>query len=40
MTIDDLENVCRQKLREEALQERIEWFRSRTEYTRQLCESA
>jgi DNA-directed RNA polymerase specialized sigma24 family protein len=35
MTIDDLENVRRQKLRVEALQERIERLRSRAEYTQQ-----
>jgi len=33
MTIDDLKNVRRQKLRVEALQERIERLRSRAEYT-------
>jgi len=39
MTIDDLKNVRRQKLRVEALQERIERLRSRMEYTqRQLGE--
>lgn len=39
MTIDDLKNVRRQKLRVEALQERIERLRSRAEYNqRQLCE--
>jgi DNA-directed RNA polymerase specialized sigma24 family protein len=39
ITIDDLKNVRRQKLRVEALQERIERLRSRTEYTqRQLGE--
>ena len=35
MTIDDLKNVRRQKLRVEALQERIERLRSRAEYTQQ-----
>lgn len=35
MTIDDLENVRRQKLRVEALQERIERLHSRAEYTQQ-----
>ena len=35
MTIDDLKNVRRQKLRVEALQDRIERLRSRTEYTQQ-----
>ncbi len=39
MTIDDLKNVCRQKQRVEALQERIERLRSRAEYNqRQLGE--
>jgi len=39
MTIDDLKNVRRQKLRVEALQERIERLCSRAEYTqRQLGE--
>ena len=39
MTIDDLKNVRRQKLRVEALQERIERLRSRAEYNhRQLGE--
>lgn len=39
LTIDDLKNVRRQKLRVEALQERIERLRSRAEYTqRQLGE--
>jgi len=39
MTIDDLKNMRRQKLRVEALQERIEHLRSRAEYTqRQLGE--
>ena len=39
MTINDLKNVRRQKLRVEALQERIEQLRSRAEYTQQqLCE--
>jgi len=39
MTIEDLKNVRRQKLRVEALQERIERLRSRAEYTqRQLGE--
>lgn len=39
MTIDDLKNVCRQKLRVDALQERIERLRERAEYTqRQLGE--
>lgn len=39
MTIDDLKNVRRQKLRVEALQDRIERLRSRAEYnTRQLGE--
>ena len=39
MTIDDLKNVRRQKLRIEALQERIERLRSRAEYNqRQLGE--
>jgi len=39
MTIDDLKNVRRQKLRVEALQERIERLRSCAEYTqRQLGE--
>lgn len=39
MTIDDLKNVRRQKLRVEALQERIERLRSRAEYNqRQLSE--
>ena len=33
ITIDDLKNVRRQKLRVEALQERIERLRSRAEYT-------
>ncbi len=33
LTIDDLKNVRRQKLRVEALQERIERLRSRAEYT-------
>ena len=33
MTIDDLKNVRRQKLRVEAFQERIERLRSRAEYT-------
>ncbi len=33
MTIDDLKNVRRQKLRVESLQERIERLRSRAEYT-------
>ena len=33
--IDDLKNVRRQKLRVEALQERIERLRSRAEYTQQ-----
>jgi len=32
MTIDDLKNVRRQKLRVETLQERIERLRSRAEY--------
>lgn len=35
LTIDDLKNVRRQKLRVEALQERIERLRSRAEYTQQ-----
>lgn len=35
MTIDDLKNVRRQKLRVESLQERIEQLRSRAEYTQQ-----
>ncbi|MEA4914581.1 MAG: hypothetical protein VB061_08420 [Christensenella sp.] len=35
MTIDDLKNVHRQKLRVESLQERIERLRSRAEYTQQ-----
>ena len=35
MTIDDLKNVRRQKLRVESLQERIERLRSRAEYTQQ-----
>ena len=35
ITIDDLKNVRRQKLRVEALQERIERLRSRAEYTQQ-----
>ena len=35
MTIDDLKNVRRQRLRVEALQERIERLRSRAEYTQQ-----
>lgn len=35
MTIDDLKNVRRQKLRVEALQERIERLSSRAEYTQQ-----
>ena len=35
MTIDDLKNVRRQKLRIETLQERIERLRSRAEYTQQ-----
>lgn len=35
MTIDDLKNVRRHKLRIEALQDRIERLRSRTEYTQQ-----
>ena len=35
MTIDDLKNVRRQKLRVEALKERIERLRSRAEYTQQ-----
>lgn len=35
MTIDDLKNVRRQKLRVEALQERIERLRSRAECTQQ-----
>ena len=35
MTIDDLKNVRRQKLRVEALQERIELLRLRAEYTQQ-----
>ena len=35
MTIDDLKNVRRQKLRVESLQERIERLRSRAEYTKQ-----
>ena len=35
MTIDDLKNVRRQKLRVEALQDRIERLRSRAEYTQQ-----
>ena len=35
MTIDDLKNVRRQKLRVEALQERIERLRSRAEYAQQ-----
>ena len=39
MTIDDLKNVRRQKLRIEALKERIERLRSRAEFsTRQLGE--
>lgn len=39
MTIDDLKNVRRQKLRVDALQERIERLRSRAEYNqRQLGE--
>ena len=39
MTIDDLKNVRRQKLRVDALQERIERLRSRAEYNqRQLSE--
>lgn len=39
MTIDDLKNVRRQKLRVESLQERIERLRSRAEYNqRQLGE--
>ncbi len=39
MTIDDLKNVRRQKLRVEALQERIDRLRSRAEYNqRQLGE--
>lgn len=33
LTIDDLKNVRRQKLRVESLQERIEQLRSRAEYT-------
>ena len=40
MTIDDLKNVRRQKLRVEALQERIERLRSRAEYTQQRSASA
>lgn len=35
LTIDDLKNVRRQKLRVDALQERIERLRSRAEYTQQ-----
>ena len=35
ITIDDLKNVRRQKLRVESLQERIERLRSRAEYTQQ-----
>ena len=35
MTIEDLKNVRRQKLRVESLQERIERLRSRAEYTQQ-----
>ena len=35
MTIDDLKNVRRQKLRVESLQERIERLRSRAEFTQQ-----
>lgn len=35
MTIDDLKNVRRQKLRVESLQERIDRLRSRAEYTQQ-----
>ena len=35
ITIDDLKNVRRQKLRVEALQERIERLRSRAKYTQQ-----
>lgn len=35
MTIEDLKNVRRQKLRVETLQERIERLRSRAEYTQQ-----
>ena len=35
LTIDDLKNVRRQKLRVESLQERIERLRSRAEYTQQ-----
>lgn len=35
LTINDLKNVRRQKLRVEALQERIEQLRSRAEYTQQ-----
>jgi len=35
MTIDDLKNVRRHKLRVEALQDRIERLRSRAEYTQQ-----
>lgn len=39
LTIDDLKNVRRQKLRVEALQERVERLHSRAEYTaRQLSE--
>jgi DNA-directed RNA polymerase specialized sigma24 family protein len=35
MNIDDLKNVRQQKLRVESLQDRIEWLRSRAEYTQQ-----
>lgn len=35
MTIDDLKNVRRQKLRVESLKEQIERLRSRAEYTQQ-----
>ena len=35
MTIDDLKNVRRQKLRVESLQDRIERLRSRAKYTQQ-----
>ena len=35
ITIDDLKDVRRQKLRVESLQERIERLRSRAEYTQQ-----
>ena len=35
ITIDDLKNVRRQKLRVESLQERIERLRSRAEYSQQ-----